>query len=918
MTNTILVIVSLAVIYFTFRVYRGMKMSGYNANMESCVLRVAVSKLNERGPLVAEQIFAAIHGIAANYSTLDYLMGKPKPRLSFEIANVKNKIQFLIWTPKMLKNVIESQIYAQYPDVEIEEVEDYARQNFQFHDPHVVKKETAATSAPASATLPAVYKKPEPSKKMYAATAEMSLSGPHIYPIKRFFQFEDKLTRLATEPLAGITATLSKLNATDEQAWIQIVVQPLGDWWRKRAIKCLRIITNGLFSHHFGLKDFATNLYLARGFWKRLFLQPVYLFLWIFRGFRTGELKVVSRDVDLNEEVSTSHAKEDPVSSAVDKVTRLNFDVNLRLVYITRSENVDLAEVKINEIAGSFKQFSLPNMNSLKLTRINENNRQILNRYKQRLIVNPMAMSAEELATLYHLPNKDVGTPNVVWVTSRKLEPPHNLPLPGMVPDNELTLIGKANFRGHQQLFGIKEIDRRRHVYIIGKTGMGKSVLLENMIYSDVNSGKGIAVIDPHGDLAESVIDFVPSHRTNDVAILDPSDVSHPFAFNMLEYTEDANLRNLMASGLLGVFKKMYAESWGPRLEHILRNCLLALAEFPNTSILGIMRILVDKEYRRKVVDNISNPMVRSFWVDEFEKMQDKMRTEAISPIQNKVGQFLSSPLIRNIVGQVKSTVNIRFMMDSGKIIIINLSKGKIGEDNSSLLGSMLITKFQLDAMSRANIPEKDRTDFYLYVDEFQNFATDAFATILSEARKYKLNLTMANQYIAQMPDEVRDAVFGNVGTIITFQVGFDDAEYFQNQFSEEVLFNDIVTLPKYNCYSKLMIDGMPSNTFSIATLPPPKAEFDEGRREKIVRLSRERYCKPREVVEDKIIRWSQRLEDKERETDKLEAKEPKKLEPGKAGPKASAPAKTTADKKVKTEAKETVKKTEKRENKKS
>ncbi|MBU0727907.1 type IV secretory system conjugative DNA transfer family protein [Patescibacteria group bacterium] len=457
--------------------------------------------------------------------------------------------------------------------------------------------------------------------------------------------------------------------------------------------------------------------------------------------------------------------------------------------------------------------------------------------------------------------------------------------MPGTIPDSELTIICKTDFRGHRELFGIKTVDRRRHIYIIGKTGMGKSVLLENMAYSDVRAGKGIAVVDPHGDLADKVIDFVPSYRTNDVVILDPSDVSHPFAFNMLEYTEDPNKRNLMASGLLGVFKKMYSDSWGPRLEHILRNCLLALTETPNTSMLGIMRILVDDEYRRKVVEKLQNPMVRSFWIDEFGKFQDRQRVEAISPIQNKVGQFLSSPMIRNIVGQVKSTVNIRFMMDSGKIIVVNLSKGKIGEDNSSLLGSMLITKFQLDAMSRADVPEKDRRDFYLYVDEFQNFATDAFATILSEARKYKLNLTMANQYVAQMPDEVRDAVFGNVGTSLCFQVGFEDAEYFSNQFSEEVLPNDIITLPKYSCYTKLMIDGMPSQTFSLSTLPPVDFDLDEERRDKVVRLSRERYCTERAIVEDKILRWSQPI---------------KKLEKGKDGDgeKKHAPNKTEVSEK--------------------
>ena len=653
-----------------------------------------------------------------------------------------------------------------------------------------------------------------------------------------------------------MTATLSKLNATDEQAWIQITLEPLGGWWRKRALKCLKMINQGLYNSLPSLKAAVVKIYMVRGFWNRLFRSPFYIIFWILRGISSGELP--SKNDSLSQATSRTHEKEDSVAAAVDKVSKLIYDTNIRIVYLPRPENWDLADIKINEIAGSFRQFNQLNLNGFESVRMRQSPDQILRRYQQRLVVNPIQMNIEELATVYHMPSKDVGTPNVLWVTSRKLEPPHNLPLEGIVPANELTIIGASNHRGFKQTFGSKTIDRRRHIYIIGKTGMGKSVLLENMINSDVKSGRGLAVVDPHGDLAESVINFVPASRTNDVVILDPSDISHPFAFNMLESGNDPDRQNLIASGLLGVFKKMYSESWGPRLEHILRNCLLALAATPNTSMLGIMRILVDEDYRRRIVSKLENPMVRSFWIDEFGKMQDKMRTEAISPIQNKVGQFLSSPMVRNIVGQVKSTVNIRFMMDTGKIIIVNLSKGKIGEDNSSLLGSMLITKFQLDAMSRADIPEKDRKDFYLYVDEFQNFATDAFATILSEARKYKLNLTMANQYIAQMPEEVRDAVFGNVGSILTFQVGFDDAEYFSNQFSEEVLPNDIVSLPKYTAYTKLMIDGMPSKTFSLSTFPPPILEFEEGRREKIVRLSRERYCTPREVVEDKIKRWAE------------------------------------------------------------
>ncbi len=877
--NFLTAVLAIGFLYLAFHFFRALRLSSNNRKIESVLLRVAVSKTNERGPIVAEQIYSALHGLEKNYGFVDYMLGRPKPRISLEIASVNNLIQFFVWAPRRYKNVIESQIYAQYPDVEISEVDDYSKEAFNLFE---VVHSTTSTVSDSSELVEYEPKKASLNARASSAamdgaiTAELRLTDPYIYPLKRYSQFEDKMTRLATEPLAGITATLSKLNATDEQAWIQITMEPTGDWWRKRGLKCLKIVSGGLFDNNFWLNKLATKIYLARGFWRRFYYSPLYLLFWMLRGFSTGDLpsgKNGGNDDDLDEQVSRTHDREDPISAAVDKVTRLSFDTNIRIVYIPRPENRDLAEIKLNEIASSFSQFNMPNMNSLDISKITQGNRQMIRRYQQRQVVNPMILNVEEIATIYHMPSQDVGTPNVFWVNSRRLEPPHDLPLVGVVPDDDLTIIGKTNFRGSQQTFGVKTVDRRRHIYIIGKTGMGKSVLLENMIKSDVDQKKGVAVIDPHGDLAESVIDFIPSHRINDVVILDPSDISHPFAFNMLESGDDPHRQNLIASGLLGVFKKMYSDSWGPRLEHILRNCLLALAGTPNTSMLGIMRILVDAEYRRKVVNGIENPMVRSFWVDEFGKFNDKMRTEAISPIQNKVGQFLSSPMIRNILGQVKSTVNIRFMMDTGKILIINLSKGKIGEDNSSLLGSMLITKFQLDAMSRADIDEKDRKDFYLYVDEFQNFATDSFATILSEARKYKLNLTMANQYIAQMPDEVRDAVFGNVGTILNFQVGFDDAEYFSGQFSEEVLPNDIISLPKYNCYTKLMIDGMPSKTFSLATLPPPILDPEENRREKIVRLSRERYCTTREIVEDKINRWMAESADDKKKLDKSDDK---------------------------------------------
>ncbi|MBI4234798.1 DUF87 domain-containing protein [Candidatus Peregrinibacteria bacterium] len=466
-------------------------------------------------------------------------------------------------------------------------------------------------------------------------------------------------------------------------------------------------------------------------------------------------------------------------------------------------------------------------------------------------------MNNEELATVYHFPNLTVKTPTIYWVTSRKLEPPADLPGETADDGESTTILGKTNFRGSKHVFGIKPGDRRRHVYIIGKTGMGKSTLLENMIYSDVVAGKGVGVIDPHGDLADAVLKFIPKNRVNDLVLIDPSDREYAVAFNMLENVDPA-LNSIVCSGLVGIFKKIYADSWGPRLEHILRNTILALLEYPGTTMLGIPRMLADDAFRSQVVKGVEDPVVKSFWIAEFAKWQEKQRTEAISPIQNKVGQFLSSPTIRNIVGQPKSTIDLRFAMDKGKIVIINLSKGKIGEDNSALLGAMFITKFQLDAMSRANLPEKDRQDFYLYVDEFQNFATESFATILSEARKYKLNLTMANQYIAQMPEEVRDAVFGNVGSILSFQVGFDDAEYISQQFGEEVLPPDLVSLSKYTAYMRLLIDGMPSKTFSLDTLAPPVVDFSEEFLQKLLKVSRERYASKVTEITEKIKRWSE------------------------------------------------------------
>ena len=388
---------------------------------------------------------------------------------------------------------------------------------------------------------------------------------------------------------------------------------------------------------------------------------------------------------------------------------------------------------------------------------------------------------------------------------------------------------------------------------------MGKSNLMENMAIQDIQAGRGIAYVDPHGEGAEKLLDFVPADRINDVIFFNPADLDYPIAFNVMEKV-DFRYRHLVAGGLMGVFKKVWPDVWSARMEYILNNTILALLEYPDSTLLGVNRMLADPGYREKVVAKVEDPMVKSFWVTEYARYTQRYEIEATAAIQNKVGQFISNPLIRNLIGQVKSTIDMRDIMDEKKIFIMDLSKGRIGEDNSRLLGALLITKLQLGAMSRVDIPENERKDFYLYVDEFQNFATESFTNILSEARKYRLNITLGHQYIGQLAmdnsTKMRDAVFGNVGTLAVFRVGAEDAEFLEREFTPEFTAEDLVNLPKYNVYLKLMIDGISGHPFSAETLPPPKP-LEESNREKIIKASRERYGIKKEIVEEKISRWS-------------------------------------------------------------
>jgi len=776
-----------------FLAYQNKRKKKWVEKKEYNLLQITVPKENEKSPLAAEMMFAALHGIYRRPAER-LTKGAIQEHISFEIVSFNNKIKFYVWAPSDLQDFVEGQIYAQYPNAEIKQVPDYTDENFLRENKKII-------------------------------TTELALNKLDFYPIKTFPNFE-------VDTLAGITATLFKLEEKGEQAWIQILIRPADEHWQAKALSYVESVRSGKSSSFF-LK----------------ILNYVFKFITTLIHALFAPENIAHEEVSNN--VSLTPAQENALKAIEEKASKLGFETKIRIAYIASSEKIALS--RIRGVVGAFQQYTTV-LNGFIPRKLNVG-KVALNYYKSRAFLDKgFILNIEELASIFHLPNVTVETPTISWTSSKKGEPPENLPIINEGLSTDITILGETNFRHMTKKFGIKTDDRRRHIYIIGKTGVGKTTLLENMVISDMYAGKGIAVVDPHGDFIERILDFIPNNRINDVVIINPEDRDFPVAFNPLEAINPDH-KGLVASGLISIFQKIWAFTWGPRLEHILRNTILALLDYPNSTMLGITRMLEDKKFRKKVVKKITDPVVKTFWVREFAEYNEKFKTEAIAPIQNKVGQFLSSPTIRNIVGQPKSTFDMRQIMDEGKILLIKLSQGAIGEDNSSLLGSMLITKIQLAAMSRVDIPENQRRDFYLYVDEFQNFATESFAKILSEARKYHLNLIVANQYIAQMPDSVREAVFGNVGTLISFRVGAQDAPFLAKELAPVFDETDIVNLDKYNVYIKMSIDGITSPAFSAKTLPP----FNNSTTNKLkaINISRERYSRPREFVEQKIAEWT-------------------------------------------------------------
>lgn len=540
-------------------------------------------------------------------------------------------------------------------------------------------------------------------------------------------------------------------------------------------------------------------------------------------------------------------AKAHPQARLIEsKIAQPGFTTGIRLLAVAPS--ADRAKELLYSVGGTFGVFTLGDGNGLTVVEPAFWQKSKLESafVSRSADAGPrhQVLNTSELASIWHPPGLTLATiKNISWGASLTGEAPENLPI---ATENEeekkkINFFARTEFKNKTTTFGIKKEDRRKHLYIMGKTGTGKSTMIANMAINDMKNGEGMAVIDPHGDLCDILLDFVPSHRINDIAYLDPSDLSYPFHLNPLEMKNPA-YRELIASGIVSIFYKLYHYSWGPRLEYILRNTILTLLHVPSSTLLQVPELLTDERYREKIVEKLDDRVLRNFWVNEFAKMSPQMRSEAVSPILNKVGQFLSSQTIRNIVGSPTSTIDLEEMMNKGKIVIVNLSQGKLGEDNSALLGAMIITKMQLAAMNRVYVGEAERRDFYLYVDEFQNFATQSFIKILSEARKYRLNLTLANQYIGQIEEEVQSAIFGNAGSMVTFSVGAADARLMSREFGEKYEEAELVGLGNYQIVLKLAIDNHTTSPFSAVTLPLPRSKNQN--REKVIRSSRERYAK--------------------------------------------------------------------------
>jgi len=632
----------------------------------------------------------------------------------------------------------------------------------------------------------------------YVAGATLGFNFFDIYPFKGYENFKE-------DSQSGLFSVISKIS-TGEKVWVQIVINPLAE-------------TAG---YHF-----RRNWAMRFARWRQVFHVKDW-----FRAKGKEEDSIRVRRTKL----------------AAEKFSDKPFDAVVRCGYVAADHAT--ASRKLEAVINSFYQFNKTDIQVFSASK-SSSSEHFVKQFRERSLSGASKMGTHELATLYHFPNSD-HTPHIVHVLAKKSEPPQDLP---KAQGDRVSLFGVTNYHNNFVPFGIKREDRRRHLYTVGKSGSGKSKFLELLIKSDFETGQGVAVLDPHGDLVDAVMRYIPDNRVNDVVLFDPSDTEFPIAFNPLENVGDA-YKMQVTIGFIDIFKKLFGTNWSDRLEHVLRYTTLALLDSPNTTVLSILKMLTDKNYRQKIISRIQDSVVKNFWVSEFAAWSEKFDAEAITPLLNKVGQLVSTNMIRNIVGQPKTQFDIREIMDGKKILLMKISKGLLGEENAQILGSMIITKMYQAAMQRADTREEARSDFYFYIDEFQNFATDTFAEILSEARKYRLNLTLAHQYMGQLLPVVQKTVFGNVGSIVSFRVGANDAGTLANEYAPIFKERDIINLGVREFYLKMSVNGEIREAFSGRTLDVPKPLKDYSK--EIIKRSRAKYCNPKADVEKLLGKWDE------------------------------------------------------------
>ncbi len=755
---------------------------------------------------IAEQLFTSLSNLGETkgwFTKRDYI--------SLEIACVNQKISFYINCPRHLQELIEKQLQAQYPHAYVEEIKGY--NPFQ--------------------------------KQGTIEAAELRQNNTYVYPFRTYKNLE-------TDPLNALTNAMSKLGDNEGVA-IQYILYPAGHIWQEQPRHMALEIQQGknpdIINKGMGEK-FAGEV------------------LGGIRDTIAGTNNVNSQHNSRNDltgmysPINLTPMQQEMVKRLEEKASRPGFKTNIRI--ITSSENPGAAKMHLNNLVSSFLQYNLPPFNGLAVRKAKTNS--IIRDYIFRVFHdygNSSILNTEEVASLWHLPTPFLETPNIKWLVSKKAAPPIDMPKEGL-------RLGHNIYRGVDGEVKVKREDRRRHTYILGRTGSGKSVLMANMAIQDVINGEGLCVIDPHGDLVQDILKYVPKERAEDVILFEPFDTDRPIGLNMLEVDSEEQ-KDFAVQEMISIFYKLVTDPamLGPMFEHNMRNAMLTLmADEENPGALtDIPRIFTDKDYQKYKVSKLKDHMVREFWEKEMAKTSDHTKGEMLGYLISKVGRFVENSMMRNIVGQAKSGFNFRKIMDEGKILLVNLSKGRTGEINAKLLGLILVSKIQMAALSRADIDESERRDFYLYVDEFQNFITDAFASILSEARKYRLNLVIAHQYLAQLSSgagahgagsaDLRDAVFGNAGTLITFRTGAEDAEFLTKEFNPPFNEFDLVNIDRYNTYIKLMINGTASKPFNMATYNyPPGATPEVG--EAIRNLSRLKYGRPRAEVEAEILDSSQ------------------------------------------------------------